>query len=127
MATSTRSPLSFCLVRKYLLRGLTRALAYVSAMIQTDTPMTNDLRLDRLPAVLEQRGDCRTSLYLDIQRGMWTRPVHIGRASVWPHHECQALVRARVAGATEDQLRELVKQLLEQRRAMLPQLGTLVA
>jgi predicted DNA-binding transcriptional regulator AlpA len=74
-------------------------------MIQTDTSMTNDLRLDRLRAVLEQRGDSRTQLYLDIQRGTWTPPVHLGRASVWPHHECQALVRARVAGCSSSAAR----------------------
>lgn len=89
--------------------------------------MTNDLRLDRLPAVLEQRGDSRTQLYLDIQRATWTPPAHLGRASVWPHHECQALVRARVAGATDDQLRELVRDLLEQRRALMPPIGTQAA
>lgn len=74
--------------------------------------MTDILRLDRLPAVLEQRGDGRSSLYLDIQRGTWTPPVHMGRASAWPHHEVQLLVRARVAGASDDQLRSVVRTLL---------------
>lgn len=85
--------------------------------------MTESLRLDRLPAVLEQRGDGRSSLYLDIQRGIWTAPVHLGRASAWPRHEVQALVRARVAGASDDQLRALVRSLLDQRIAMMPTIG----
>lgn len=85
--------------------------------------MTDDLRLDRLPTVLEQRGDSRSQLYLDIQEGTWTSPAHLGRASVWPRHETQALLRARIAGASDDQLRQLVRDLLEQRRGLMPQIG----
>ena len=85
--------------------------------------MTESLRLDRLPAVLEQRGDGRSSLYLDIQRGTWTAPVHVGRASAWPRHEVQALVRARIAGASHEQLRLLVRQLVAERAAMMPAIG----
>jgi prophage regulatory protein len=82
--------------------------------------MAEDVRLDRLPAVLEQRGDGRSSLYLDVQRRTWTPPVRLGRASAWPRHEVQALVRARVAGASLDQMRVLVRELLDQRAAMMP-------
>lgn len=85
--------------------------------------MPENFRLDRLPAVLEQRGDGRSSLYLDIQRGTWTPPVHLGRASAWPHHEVQALVRARIAGATPDQLRTLVREFVRERAAMMPTIG----
>jgi len=85
--------------------------------------MLDNLRLDRLPSVLEQRGDGRSSLYLDIQRGTWTPPVHLGRASAWPRHEVQALVGARVAGASPEQLRALVRQFIVQRSAMLPSIG----
>lgn len=82
--------------------------------------MTDMLHLDRLPAVLEQRGDGRSSLYLDIQRGIWTRPVRLGRSSAWPRHEVQALICARIAAATTDQLRKLVHELHQRRLAMMP-------
>lgn len=85
--------------------------------------MTENLRLDRLPAVLEQRSEGRSSLYLDIQRGTWTVPVHLGRASAWPRHEVQALIRARVAGASDEQLRALVQQLAVERAALMPAIG----
>jgi prophage regulatory protein len=82
--------------------------------------VTENFSLDRLPVVLEHRGDGHSSLYLDIQRGTWTPPVHLGRASAWPRHEVQALVRARIAGATPEQLRTIVQGLLNQRAAMMP-------
>ena len=85
--------------------------------------MNDRLHLDRIPAVLEQRGDGRSSLYLDIQRGIWTRPVRLGRSSAWPRHEVQALICARIAAATTDQLRELVQDLYQRRSAMMPSLG----
>ena len=70
--------------------------------------------------MLEQRGDGRSSLYLDIQRGTWTPPVRLGRSSSWPHHEVQALVRARVAGASTEQLQAIVRDLVNQRSQMMP-------
>lgn len=82
--------------------------------------MTETIRLDRLPAVLEQRGDGRSSLYLDIQRGTWTPPVRLGRSSSWPHHEVQALVRARIAGASTEQLQTIVRDLVNRRSQMMP-------
>jgi len=87
--------------------------------------MTEDLILDRLPDVLEQRGDGRSSLYNDVQRGTWTPPVRAGRASTWPRHESQTLIAARMASATDEQLRAIVRALLEQRRAMMPRLEAL--
>lgn len=92
----------------------------MSVQILTDSTMTQTFHLDRLPVVLAQRGDGRSSLYLDIQRGTWTPPVHLGRASAWPHHEVQALVRARIAGATIEQLRALVREFVNERAALMP-------
>ncbi len=85
--------------------------------------MTRELQLDRQPAVSSMRGDSRTQLYLDIQRGTWTPPVQLGRASTWPRHETQALIAARIAGATAEDLRVLVEQLLVERKALMPQLN----
>jgi prophage regulatory protein len=84
--------------------------------------MTEPLQLDPLPAVLEQNGGGHSSLYDAIAEGLWTPPVKRGRASRWPRHETQALVAAHIAGASEEQLRALVRRLLEQRKALMPQL-----
>lgn len=81
--------------------------------------MTN-LKFERLPAVLSRRSDGRSRLYLDIQQGLWTPPVRMGRASAWPEHETQALLAARLAGASDDELRAVVRKLLEQRTAGRP-------
>ncbi len=89
--------------------------------IHTDPTMI-DLQLDRIETVLEQRGDRRSSLYADIQKGIWTSPIHLGRASTWPRHETQELLAARIAGATPDQMKQLVCDLMARRTAMMPRI-----
>lgn len=72
----------------------------------------------RLPVVLEKRGRSRSSHYLDIQLGLYTRPVLIGlRAVGWPEHEVDKLNNARIAGKSNDEIRELVLKLEAARKA----------
>ncbi len=72
--------------------------------------MTNTIL--RLPAVLRERGRSRSSHYLDIQQGLFTKPVAIGtRAVGWPDHEVAALNAARIAGKSETEIREMVRKL----------------
>jgi prophage regulatory protein len=76
------------------------------------------IKMLRLPAVVERRGDSRSGVYRDIESGTWTPPVRIGeRASAWPEHECDAILRARIAGNTDDDIRALVSHLVAQRKA----------
>lgn len=66
----------------------------------------------RLPTVLHKRGRSRSAHYLDIQQGLFPKPVVIGmRAVGWPDHEVAAVNAARIAGNTEDEIRKLVIQL----------------
>lgn len=66
----------------------------------------------RLPAVLRERGRSRSAHYLDIQQGLFTRPVSIGaRAVGWPESEVTALNAARIAGKSDDDIRALVRRL----------------
>lgn len=52
------------------------------------------------------------SIYGLIRQGLWTQPVKIGeRSSGWPDDEVRAINAARIAGKTDEQLRELVNQL----------------
>ena len=75
-----------------------------------------DTFLLRLEAVISRRGRSRAQLYVDIRRGTMTPPVRLGeKLSAWPAHEVDALNRAEIAGATQDALRALVQQLVEQR------------
>ena len=72
--------------------------------------------LQRLPEVLRGRAVSRSTHYRDIENGLWTRPVVIGtRAVAWPGDECEALIAARIAGKSPDEIRDLVKLLEEQR------------
>jgi prophage regulatory protein len=75
------------------------------------------IQMLRLPAVIQRRGDSRSGVYRDIERGTWTPPVRIGeRASAWPEHECDAILRARIAGKSDDEIKVLVRELIEQRK-----------
>ena len=72
----------------------------------------------RLKQALADTGKTRTPWYQDIQRGLMTEPVKIGpRAAGWPAIEVQAINQARIAGKTDQQIRELVERLHEARKA----------
>lgn len=60
------------------------------------------------------------SIYGLIRDGLWTQPVKIGeRSSGWPDDEVQAINAARIAGQSDEQIRELVKQLHAKRAEKL--------
>ncbi len=52
------------------------------------------------------------SIYQLIKKGLWPKPVNInGRSVGWPDAEILAINAARIAGQTDDQIRELVQSL----------------
>jgi len=60
------------------------------------------------------------SIYGLIRVGLWTQPVKIGeRSSGWPDDEVKAINAARIAGASDEQIRELVTQLHAKRAQKL--------
>jgi prophage regulatory protein len=67
----------------------------------------------RLKAVLSAVGySSHSSIYKSIDRGVFTKPVQIGQRGVgWPNDEVQTILAARIAGRTDEQLRELVEKL----------------
>lgn len=72
----------------------------------------------RLPAVKSECGLSRSTLYLRITQGLWTKPVSLGaRAVGWPSSEVAALNGARIAGKTNDDIRALVAKLEASRHA----------
>lgn len=72
----------------------------------------------RLPTVKAQCGLSRSTIYLRIAQGLWTRPVSLGARSVaWPAGEVAALNAARIAGKSEDEIRALVVKLQAARTA----------
>ena len=71
----------------------------------------------RLPVVLRERGRSRSAHYLDIQQGLFTRPVPIGaRAVSWPAGEVAAINATRIAGKSEHEIRTLVEKLESDRK-----------
>lgn len=67
----------------------------------------------RMPAIMAELGyRSHASVYGDIHAGLLTHPVQIGQRSVGlPSEEVQAVNAAKIAGQTEQQIRELVNRL----------------
>ncbi len=66
----------------------------------------------RLPIVKSESGLSRSTIYLRIFQGLWTKPVSLGaRAVGWPSDEVEAINAARIAGNTDDEIRILVTEL----------------
>jgi len=71
----------------------------------------------RLPAVKSASGYSRSTVYLRITQGLWTKQVSLGPRCVgWPEHEVAALNAARIAGKSDDEIRALVVKLEEARK-----------
>lgn len=75
----------------------------------------------RLPAVKAEMGHrSHASIYNAIRAGLFTNPVPIGQRAVgWPDDEVRAINAARIAGQSDEQIRELVKQLHAKRAEKL--------
>ena len=74
--------------------------------------------IQRLPAVKAESGYSRSTIYLRIAQGLWTKQVRLGPRCVgWPEHETAALNAARIAGRTDEEIRALVVKLHAARKA----------
>jgi prophage regulatory protein len=72
----------------------------------------------RLPAAKSESGYSRSTIYLRISQGLWTKQVSLGPRCVgWPAHEVAALNAARIAGKTDEEIRALVLKLEAARKA----------
>ena len=77
---------------------------------QRGTNMPHTIR--RLPAVKSESGLSRSTIYLRITQGLWTKPVSLGaRAVGWPSSEVAAINAARIAGKSDDEIRALIVKL----------------
>ena len=66
----------------------------------------------RRKQVQAENGLSRSTLYLQIAEGLFTKPVRLGpRAVGWPAREVTSLNRARIAGKTDNEIRALVARL----------------
>jgi len=71
----------------------------------------------KIRAVSSATSLARSTIYRDIRDGIFPRPVKIGKVSAWPATEVAAINAARINGKSEDEIRQLVASIHEQRRA----------
>lgn len=77
---------------------------------------TIKLQLIRRPEVLVKTARSKSSLQLDINKGMFCPPISIGARSVaFIKSEVDAVIQARIEGKTPEQIKALVKQLISDR------------
>lgn len=68
----------------------------------------------------DRLGIGRTTGYAQMAEGLLPRPIRIGkRAGALINNEIDAIMDARAAGASEEQIKKLVKQLTETRGVAL--------
>jgi prophage regulatory protein len=83
----------------------------------------NPLFLD-LPALTESLAESRSSVYSKIGKGLFPALVKIGpRRVALPTSEAQAIAQARIAGLSDDEMRQLVTKLVASRKALNPSVG----
>lgn len=77
----------------------------------------------RLPSVQAETGASRSTVYLRVQQGLFTKPVRLGRRAVgWPASEIAALNAALIAGLSDDEIRQLVRDLETARAPVMKRL-----
>ena len=72
----------------------------------------------RLPTAKAESGYSRSTIYLRISQGLWTKQISLGpRCIGWPASEISALNAARIAGKTDEEIRALVVKLEAARKS----------
>ena len=75
----------------------------------------------RRKQVLAKYGIGGSTLYARIAAGLWPKPISLGvRAVGWPDSEVEAVVRARIAGKSDDEIRALVIEIERKRTEAAP-------
>ncbi len=78
----------------------------------TIQPAKNQITIIRRKRLEERSGYARSTIYLKISEGLLPSPVKLGLNSVgWPEHEINAIIAARVAGKSDDEIKVLVSEL----------------
>jgi len=75
----------------------------------------------RKAAVCAKTGNPKSTLYLRINQGLFTKPVKISARSVgWPESEVSTINAARIAGKSDEEIRQLVRKLEAARLNAIP-------
>lgn len=74
-------------------------------------------RIIRLREVMSLTGLSRTSTYEHISRGVFPKPIPLGGRMIgWRASEVDAVIKARVRGSTDEEIRVLVNSIIAGRR-----------
>lgn len=88
-------------------------------MVQRHSEAQTQFTIQRLRQVLAVTGRACSTLYEDIRKGLWPPGIRIGGVSVgWLEHETQAILAARVAGKSDEEIRQLVNDIVVARKAV---------
>ncbi len=78
----------------------------------TIQPVTNQFIIIRRKLVESRTGYSRSTIYLKISEGLLPSTIKMGANSVgWLEHEINAIIAARVAGKSDDEIKVLVSEL----------------
>ena len=76
------------------------------------------LKLLKLHGVLALTATSRSTHYQNIKQGLMVSPISQGvQAVAYPEHEIQAIIAARIAGKSDDEIRTIVAELIKLRKA----------
>lgn len=79
----------------------------------------SEIKLLRKPEVIKQTLKPHATIYKDIREGLFPTPIKLSKAvSAWLKHEIDQVLAARIRGCTDDEIRELVRNLEEQRKTV---------
>lgn len=82
---------------------------------------TTQFTIWRGPKVESETGLSRSTILRRQHAGLFPRPISLGRRSVgWRAHEVEAVNAAVIRGASEDELRQIVRQLEARRKNINP-------
>ena len=76
------------------------------------------LQIERKSEVLQRIGLSRSTLHSKVQNGLWCPPISLGaRAVGFIKYETDELITGLINGHTPDEIRDLVRMLLEERKS----------
>lgn len=74
------------------------------------------IKILRLPAALDRLGMGETSYRTAMADGLMPKPIALGARAVGiPEHELNQVIRARIAGLSDDEIRKLVARIHDDR------------
>lgn len=74
-------------------------------------------RIQRRPEVLSRFGFGNTCLHHRIKQGLMPPPIHLTARTVgWLEHELDAVLAAIVAGKSDEHIKSLIIELVDQRK-----------